>query len=305
MVSVGLLALDSTKLAADASGQANRSYEQVAREIVAEAGVIDAREDELYGEARGDELPAELRERRSRRERLRVAKRELERERAESGSAVPRERRARLVEAKRRLDEEHAVKLEAAREHEVWRRQRAGELAGEGKKMPGRPPKPSAPPVSPSGRANTTDPDSRPVKTHRGFIQGYNAQAVATAEQIIVAAEIPAGCSDGDQLVAMVGAARQELERAGLAERPEVVLADAGYWNRSEIERLEAQGIEPLVPPDGHRRGNQLKRRAGPYAKMRAALASERGARLYRRRQQIIEPVFAQTKVTRRADRFQ
>jgi transposase len=80
LVRAGVIALDSTKIHADASGQANRSYEQIAREILAEAKATDAAEDELYGDARGDELPADLADPKTRRARLRAAKAELEAE---------------------------------------------------------------------------------------------------------------------------------------------------------------------------------------------------------------------------------
>ena len=80
LVSVGVVAIDGTKVAANASREANRSYEQIAREILAEAAETDRREDELYGEARGDELPERLRTSAGRRAALREAKARLERE---------------------------------------------------------------------------------------------------------------------------------------------------------------------------------------------------------------------------------
>ena len=89
IVDVAVLAVDGTKLAADASDGAIRTYEQIAAEILAEAGRIDAAEDELYGDARGDELPERLTTRDGRRAWLREAKEELERERAETPSPCP------------------------------------------------------------------------------------------------------------------------------------------------------------------------------------------------------------------------
>ena len=82
IVEVAVLAVDGSKLEASASNHATRSYEQIAAEILAEAGRIDAAEDELYGEARGDELPEQLTTREGRRAWLREAKERLERERA-------------------------------------------------------------------------------------------------------------------------------------------------------------------------------------------------------------------------------
>ncbi len=92
IVEVAVLAVDGSKLEASASNHATRTYEQIAAEILAEAGRIDAAEDERYGDARGDELPEQLTTREGRRAWLREAKERLERERAEKPEPVPRER---------------------------------------------------------------------------------------------------------------------------------------------------------------------------------------------------------------------
>src|ERR687887_1859093 len=144
LVSVGGIALDSTKMAANASGLANRTYEQIAAEILAEADAVDAAEDERFGAARGDELPAEL--------------------------ADPVSRKARLREAKRRMDEEHQA---AQRAHQDKLQERAKREAELGRKLGGRKPKPPGERVDPQARMNVTDLDSRSVRTPRGFIQGY------------------------------------------------------------------------------------------------------------------------------------
>jgi transposase len=272
LVRAGVLALDSTKIAANASGLQNKSYEEIAREIIAEGIAIDRAEDELYGDARGDELPAELADPKTRRERLRAAKRELEAEWAA-------ERRAREEMLARRA------------EH----RQRTGRNPS-GR----RPTKPM--PESPQGRLNLTDRDSRPQRTARGFIQGYNAQAVATEDQIIVAADVINHSSDGGQLAPMTVAASEALAAAG-ADAPTVVLADAGYWSARDIDELSRQAIMALVPPDAGTATRRL-RRGGLYDQMRARLDTEDGRRLYRRRQIMIEPVFGHTKHNRRLERF-
>src|SRR5919197_3366526 len=115
LVEVGVLAVDGTKLEASASNHATRSYEQIAAEILAEAGRIDAAEDELYGSARGDELPEGLRTPNGRRAWLRQAKEELERERAERPEPVPRDRAARLETCRRRLAEDWRAEHRANR----------------------------------------------------------------------------------------------------------------------------------------------------------------------------------------------
>jgi hypothetical protein len=150
-----------------------------------------------------------------------------------------------------------------------------------------------------------TDPDSRPVKTPRGFIQGYNAHAVAAAGQIIIAADVSTGSGDQGQLGPMVAAARAELATVGCQD-PAVVLADAGYWAGGQISALEADGIRVLVPPDAHTRAApNPRRRGGLYQQMRQRLTTEQGGALYKRRMAMIEPIFGQTKTNRRADRFQ
>ncbi len=107
LASVGVIAVDGTKLHANASRDENLDYEQIAREILEEAKAVDAAEDELYGDARGDELPEQLRTGEGRRAWLREAKRRLEEQRAKEARPVPRNRApSGCSEAKRRLEEE-------------------------------------------------------------------------------------------------------------------------------------------------------------------------------------------------------
>jgi transposase len=278
LVSVGVIAVDGTKLAGNASGLANRTYEQIAAEILAEADAVDRAEDERFGALRGDELPAELADPASRKARLRAAKAQLE------------------AEAQAERDEYAA---NAA--------QRAEHLALTGRNLPGRPLGPRKFPELPDGRVNLTDCESRPVKTPRGFIQGYNAQAVATAGQIIIAADVTIGSPDQGLLEPMIRTAITELKAAGINDKIGVVLADAGYWKKEQIETLFGEGIAALVPPDGHARGSDPnpRRRGELYDFMRRVLKTEHGAGLYRQRGQTIEAIFGQTKHNRRIDRFQ
>jgi transposase len=278
LVSLGVIALDSTQVAANASGQANLSYEQIAAAILAEAGAVDAAEDELFGEARGDELPAEL--------------------------ADPVSRRARLREAKRQLEAEHEAAQQAYREK---LEARAAREAESGRKVAGRRPQPPPERIPPDRRVNVTDLDSRSVRTKNGFIQGYGVQAVATAEQIIIAAEVQTGSTDQGLLEPMLHAAAGELEAADIEESIQTVVADAGYWKTEQIHSLRNDGIQVLVPPDGQADGKRgdPRRRGGIYDEMRELLKSEPGAGLYRQRKFTIEPIFGHTKHNRRADRFQ
>jgi transposase len=301
IVDVGVIAVDGTKLAANAAPQATRDYEQIAREILAEADAVDAEEDAEFGDARGDELPPELATAQGRRGWLREAKRRLDDKRAAEARPIPRDRGERLREAKRRLEEEHRVECRANAAYEAYR---ARGVDKNGKKF-GRPPKPFAPPPTPEGKINLSDLDSRNVKTSRGWVQGYNAQAVCTEDQIVIAAEVTVDSPDFGHLGPMVAAARDELARAGLEQSPKVVLADAGYWHQIQMERLLADGLTVLIPPDAKKRaGARPGWDGGAYAFMRRVLATEAGGALYAKRQTIVEPVFADTKFNRRIDRF-
>jgi hypothetical protein len=136
-------------------------------------------------------------------------------------------------------------------------------------------------------------------------VQGYNSQAVCTERQIVIAAEVTVDSPDFGHLEPMVSATRTELAAAGIADAPEVVLADAGYWHQAQMESLTGGGTVVLIPPDaGKRKGARPGWDGGLYAFMRGVLASERGGALYTKRQGMIEPVFAHTKFNRRMDRF-
>ena len=168
LVGVEVLAVDGTKVHANASHHSNRDYEQIAKEILEEAGEIDAREDELYGERRGDELPPELSTKYGREAWLREAKQRLEAERAANPKPVARARPKRLREAKRRLEEELRAECQANEAYEAYRA-RGRDCTG--RRMTTQP-KPYKPPATPAGKVNVTDPDSKNLKTPRGYMQG-------------------------------------------------------------------------------------------------------------------------------------
>jgi transposase len=277
LVSLGVVAIDSTKIAANASGNANRSYEQIAAELLGEAQAIDEAEDQQFGQARGDELPREM--------------------------ADPAARRARLQEAKRQMEAEHEATKDAHRER---LERRAALEAEQGRKFAGRPPKAPPQQIPSKTRVNITDLDSRSVKTRKGFIQGYNAQAAATSEQIIIAAEIIGNGVDYGLLEPVTDAAVSELAAAGIDGQIDVLLADAGYWASEQIENLAARGIQPLVPPDGQHPKRIGANRKGPrYDFMRHVISSDHGRALYSKRKHTIEPIFGQIKHNRQINRFQ
>ena len=302
LVRVGVIAVDGTKVQANASHHATRDYEQIAKEILEHADAVDAEEDERFGDARGDELPEALSTPEGRQRWLRDAKRRLDERRAEEARAIPASRPARLKEAKRRFEEELWTECEANAAYEAYR---ARGRMKDGRRF-GRPPDPYQPPGTPAGVINVTDPDSRNVKTSRGWVQGYNAQAVVTAEQIVIAADVTVDSPDFGHLEPMVTAAQAELANAGIDRLPEVVLADAGYWHQVQMEAIVNRGMPVLIPPDaGKRRGTRPGWDGGLYSFMRRVLDTDRGGGLYAKRQGMIEPVFADAKYNRRCDRFQ
>jgi len=301
LAKVGVIAVDGTKVAANASRNENRDYEQLAREILEEVKAVDAAEDELYGDAFGDELPPEFATAQGRRGWLREAKQRLEAERAANPQPVPRSRPKRLKEAKRRLDEELWTEVRANRAYEDYR---ARGRMKDGRRF-GRPPDPYRPPATPEGRVNVTDPDARVVKGLRGWMQGYNGQAVVNEHQVILAAEVETVGADFGHLEPMLDAAQSELAAAGVTDTPEVLLADAGYWHGEQMQRIVDRGIQVLIPPDTSRRRTTRRNwDGGHYDFMRRVLATDRGGGLYRRRQPMVEPVFAQMKFNRGLDRF-
>jgi transposase len=300
LVEVAVLAVDGSKFGAAASDSAIRTYEELAAEIVAEAGQIDAAEDERYGDARGDELPEHLGTHGGRREWLREAKKRLDEKRDQEERAIPRDRAERLELCHDRLVEDWRAENEGNRAYEAYR---ARGVMRDGRRL-GAPPKPYTPPPKPEGKVNTTDPDARRMKFGRNFIPAYNAQAVTTEEQLIVAAEITTEGGDFEQLEPMVSSAERELEQAGVTEPPEVVLADAGYWSNGHIDALRERGMIPIVAPDTTRNRPRKTRLGGPYDFMRRVLGTERGGALYSKRMPMVEPVFAQIKANRGIGRF-
>jgi hypothetical protein len=164
-------------------------------------------------------------------------------------------------------------------------------------------PKPWVAPIVPDGMVSVTDPDSRHIKANIGYVQGYNAQAVVDEGQIVLAAEITNSTVDFSQLDPMISAAIGELADAGAAGRPEVAIADAQYWNEQHMDEVIAnKHIQVLIAPDS---GTATKPRPGwtdgRYSWMRTVLSSAHGKRLYRKRKQMIEPVFAHTNTIERS----
>jgi hypothetical protein len=284
LVKVGVIAIDGTKLHANASHHSNLDYEQLAREILKEAAEIDAAEDQLFGDARGDELPEALQTVEGQRAALAAAKRklrdragdadpnrtddaeavvakidldgeaivardhgrkgwlregrqQLDRLRVLEARPIPRCRAERLLEAELRMQEDLAVERHANAAYEAYREH--GRMR-DGRRFGARP-TPYTPPDAPAGKINTTDLDSRNVKTPRSYTQGYNAQAVVSEQQIVLAAEVTASSPDFGHLTPMIDAAR----------RAQGCRRDRDTGRRGRRHRVLARG------PDG--RGHQRR----------------------------------------------
>ena len=204
------------------------------------------------------------------------------------------------------MEENLQVEIAANDAYERWRREGSTRYRNS-RRSPGGATNPYEPPELPEGRINTSDPDSRAMRTQRQpLIQGYNAQAAVNEKQIILAAEVTVDPPDFGHLEPMVNATLRELQSAGVSDLPETVVADAGYWHKTQMQRITDAGIEVLVPPDGGlREGTRPGWNEGLYALMRQTLSTDRGRALYRQRTTTVEPVFGQIKFNRRIDRFQ
>ena len=144
------------------------------------------------------------------------------------------------------------------------------------------------PASAPAGKINVTDPDSQLVKSLHGWVQGYTAQAAATPEQIVVAADVITSGNERNRLEPMVDQALHELAAAGVDETPRGGARRCRVLQpRADIHRLRQRGLRPLVSPDASGRSEPgLTRRKPAYQQMREELVSDDGYELYRRRAQ-------------------
>src|SRR5581483_2252235 len=304
LVRPGVVAIDGTRMAGNASRESTRDFAQIAREILAEAKAIDAAEDQqldpepVSGEEAGFEFDTEriVARHQGRKGWTREAHRQLEQRRWEQPDPVPRAREDRLLLAGERLEAERDAQVAANRAYEDYRENGRDT---QGRRLTRRP-KPWVAPEVPDGVVSVSDPDTQRMKANHGYVQGYNAQAVVDEGQIVIAAEVTNTPADFSNLDPMIAAAIGELEQAGVTERPELALADAGYWNEQHMDEVNAhKHIQVLIPPDSAGRSEPRPGwTGGRYSWMRTVLAHH-GKLIYRRRIQMIEPVFAHTKHNR------
>ena len=282
LVKLGHVALDGTKIKANASKHKAMSYDRMKKreaELKAEvdrwlaaAEAADRAEDKLYGERGGDEMADWVSDKQKRLAKIREAKAELE---AEARAAAEAEGKARAEAEERRK--------------------------AEGRKKTGKTPAP--PKTEPEGKAqrNFTDPESRIVKTKDGYIQGYNAQAaVDGAHQIIVAQTLTNSSSDQAQLAPLLDGIR-----ANLGRNPGELSADAGYCSDANLRTLKRRRIEGYIATGRQKHGTKSATATKPsrpgslIAKMSAKLKRAGHRTRYRLRKQIVEPVFGQIKQAR------
>lgn len=284
---LGTVAIDGTKIAANASIFANRAEEslraeaeRIARQIAAEAAAVDAEEDELYGEARGDELAPEFANPATRAAAIKAALDQIEAEkrRQDEEAAGQAERRAQGWQARAAARRAELAVAERAAVERVaaWQAAQAAALAHGTPRPGGRPPvtEPSevrrlraklataerraatAGPARSQERlgarkANLTDPQSRVMNTRTGWIQGYNAQLAVSADHLILAVLLTQATNDIDQFVTMMRAAQTAAGQAaaahadGQADRQiGILLADAGYCSE---DNLTAEGPDRII----------------------------------------------------------
>jgi len=282
LVRLGHVALDGTKVRANASKHKAMSYgrmEEKVRELegqvadlLAAAEAADQAEDAEHGSRRGDELPEELRFRQQRLEKIRQAKAALEAEAQAAAQKLREEQEAQGGSS------EPATASETARPAEKAQR-------------------------------NFTDPDSRIMRdgATKSFEQSYNCQAIVDSEaQVIVAAQVTQQANDKQQVQPLVEQMKVNLE----GRTPGELSADAGYFSEENLSYLEAQTIDPYIATGRQKHGAkpgksvETPARATPRERMTAKLQTPAGKRVYSRRKETVEPVFGQIKEARGLRRF-
>ena len=277
LVQLGHVALDGTKIAANASKHKAMSYGRMKKaeaELKAEvdawlatAEAADAEEDARLGAARGDEMPEWVKDKTRRLEKIREAK----------------------------------AALEAEAKAEQAAKDAAQAASGKPPRKGGR--KPKTPPGTPADKAqrNFTDPQSRIMKGKDGFLQGYNAQAAVDARaQVIVAHGLTDNAADAGQLIPMVDAVE-----ANTGAKPAQLSADSGYCSEENLAALETRRITGFVATGRQKHGEAAAdggeaRKKGPKVEaMRERLREGGFEGPYRLRKQTVEPVFGQIKHAR------
>jgi hypothetical protein len=299
LVKLGHVAIDGTKIQANASkhkamsygrmGEAEQKLRAEVEQLLKRAEETDAAEDARFGVGQADdELPAELRRRESRLQKIAEAKAALEEEAKQK--AAERKAAAEAKIAERREQESRTGKKPRGRDPQV--------------------PDPEQAVPENTAQRNFTDAESRimPDGAHKGsFVQAYNTQAaVDGAAQIIVAVEVTQDTNDKQQLAPMLAQVEHNV-----GTKPQAASADAGYWNEAQVTDPRVVGVDLYVATERqkHRDSQTPSEPMGEVAtsaqdQMKEKLKSDRGRALYRMRKAIVEPVFGQIKERRGFRRF-
>jgi len=284
LVELGTVALDGTKVKANASMEKTKKYEtlckkeeeleKIVEKMMDKAEKTDKREDEIYGkDKRGDELP--------------------------EGFRSKKERLKRIREAKRQLEEEQELKHE---EYKRKKEEREDKEQQTGKKIRGRKLKEVTKDPEKDAKANTTDPDSRIMKTRKGFVQGYNGQIVVDCDsQVIVAEDLVQDHNDKHQQYPMMEKVDKNTGRS-----PKDTTMDAGYWDEERLKDLslytelyvatekdwkERKKMREKSPPRG-----RIPKDATFKERMERKLRTKKGKETYKKRSTSVETVFGQIK---------
>lgn len=284
LVKLGTLALDGTKLKANAALDSNRTHSKLKEKIeriLAEARTEDQRENALYGSNRGDELPPDLCDPHGRRERLKAC--------------------LQIVRQK-----EEQPRIQQAEKLDAWEK-RSG--------YKGARPKAIKDMTLKEARANVTDPESRLMQTRSGYLQGYNAQVVATAGQIIIAADVTQQETDHHQLQPMIEQARKNAVAVLSPVLLGTTLTDAGYWGNDSTEWAARENLDWLgATQKSWKLRKAMEERRNEAAselpecltfkdRMERRLLTEEGYELYKKRSETVEPVIGQLKEVNNARR--
>ena len=270
------------KVKANASLQNSKQHETLCKEedqlrkkvqeLLQHAEQIDEEEDRLFGEdKRGDELPPEFQQKKERLQRIRKAKEQLEKKQEQ-----------RYQKYQQNLRE---------------RKQKEKET---GKKLRGRKPHPVSKEPDEQLKANTTDPESRIMKTRKGYVQGYNGQAmVETDSQVIVAADLVQDENDKHQQGPMIRKVKQNLNRL-----PDKVTMDTGYWDEQELQKLDDEIDLYVATTKDWKERKKLRNQPPPRGRipknmsykdrMDRKLSTKKGKQVYKTRATSVEPTFGQ-----------
>jgi len=285
LLKLGTIALDGTKIHANASRHSALSYghaQKIEAQLEAEVKELLARAEAADQEAlpEGLSIPAELSRREQRLAAIREAKAQIE---------------ARAAERDAQEKADYEAKIKAREE----------KSARTGKKPGGKPPAPPSGGVRPTDQINLTDPDSRimPAKG-KGYDQSYNAQAaVDTDSMLVVATGMAQVANDKQQIAPMLKLLTGLPEQLGRVQR---LLTDNGFYSAANVERCEQAGIEPLLAAgrdphhvhweDRFTEPPPLVEPASAVERMKHRLKTLEGRALYALRKQTVEPVFGITK---------